>query len=352
MGKRRIRVLVVEDLLVVRKFLVRALNADPEIEVIGAVTDGQQAIDFVAQERPDVITMDIQMPRLDGFEATRRIMASHPVPIIIVSGSFASGEVVKTFRAMEVGAVAIVARPSGIGSPDEDASAAEFARTVKLMAGVKVVGRRAGVAPREPARDELARAPEVRLIAIGASTGGPQALRLVLSALGPSLAVPVLVVQHIAAGFSAGFAEWLADASGLPVSMAGDGDRPAAGRVYVGPDHHHLGVREDGRLLLSDAPPVFGLRPAVDFLFRSVAQVYGPRAAGVLLSGMGQDGAAALGELRAAGAVTYAQDEASCVVFGMPGAAVNLGAATHVLAPEAIGKHLALLSAQRGRVSS
>jgi two-component system chemotaxis response regulator CheB len=332
-------VLVAEDSPVLRDFLVNILSAEADIQVIATAVDGVQAVDAVARLKPDVVTMDIHMPRLNGFEATRRIMENHPVPIVIVSSTM-SDQVAATFRAIEVGALAFVPRPHGIGHQDYAASAGDLVQTVRLMAEVKVVRRwpkpamiRPRTAPVEP--PGAARGPGAKLVAIGASTGGPIALQTILAGLSPDFPAPLLVVQHISPGFVRGFVEWLGTSSSLPVHVARQGDRPQAGHVYLAPDGAHMGIGA-GTIQLDDGDPENGIRPAISYLFRSVARTFGANAAGVLLSGMGADGAAELKRLRDAGATTVAQNKESSVVHGMPGIAIGLGGATHVLGPDEI----------------
>lgn len=341
-----IRVLIVEDSAVVREFLSHVLSSDPEIEVVGAAQDGEEAVEFAKQKKPHVITMDIAMPKMDGFEATRRIMESFPTPIIIVSASSDAWEVEKTFRAMEAGAVAVLPKPRGRGRPGHDLQVQELIQTVKLMSEVKVVKRwpRRGETALRSRGTEIAIAPtaaRIETIAIGASTGGPVPIQTILSNLPADFPAAVLIVQHIASGFTPGFVEWLADSSRLPVRLARDGEQIENGRAYVAPDEHHMGVRSDRRIELSRDAPENGMRPSVSYLFRSVAKACGGTAVGVLLSGMGKDGAGELRLMRDAGAITFAQDEASTVVYGMPGEAARLGAVVHSLPPEQIAAALA-----------
>lgn len=347
-----IRVLVVEDSAVARELLAHILSSDPEIQIVGTARDGEEAVAAVAQKRPHVITMDSTMPKLNGFEATRRIMETHPTPIVIVSASWDPKEVATTFRALEAGALAVVPRPAGLGHPDYEAGAEEFLKTVKLMSEVKVVRRwpRLMKAPTSPliSKSEPLKTPgEIQVVAIGASTGGPLVLQTILSRLPGDFPAPVLVVQHIAAGFVQGFADWLAHAARLPVRLAAHGDLLQPGQVYIAPDGAHMGVGNGRSLRLSRDDPEGGLRPSVSHLFRSVAQHFGPRAVGVLLSGMGQDGAEALKLMKDQGAITLVQDEESSVVHGMPGMAIQLGAATHVLSPEGIAAALTSLTKKR-----
>lgn len=352
--KPMIKVLVVEDSPVVREFLVHILGADPAIEVIGTANDGEEALEAVARKRPDVITMDIHMPKLDGLEATRRIMETHPTPIVIVSGSTDPREVATTFRAIEAGAVAVLRRPAGIGHPDHEASTGELVRTVKLMSEVKVIRRwpRAGRKPQLPLAAAAPRAQaeaKAKLIAIGASTGGPPVLQTILAALPADFPVPILIVQHMASGFTQGFVQWLAQTSSLPMHLAAHDELVRPGHVYVAPDEFQMRVERGGRIALTPDAPENGLRPAVSCLFRSVAEVYGRDAVAGLLTGMGRDGAEELKRLREMGAVTFAQDKDSSVVHGMPGAAILLDAATFILPPAKIAAVLTNLAQKASR---
>ncbi|MEX1276960.1 MAG: chemotaxis-specific protein-glutamate methyltransferase CheB [Bacteroidota bacterium] len=344
-----IKILIVEDSPVVREFLIHILSSDPEISVIGAAHNGEEAVDAVRLKQPDLVTMDIHMPKMNGFDATRRIMETNPVPIVIVSGSSSSEEIATTFHALESGALAVVRRPAGIAHPDHETTARELIQTVKLMSEVKVVRRwrrtdRKTTTPVEPPPIEPQKsAGDIRLVALGASTGGPLAIQTILSLLRREFPVPLIIVQHMAAGFVHGFTEWLGQSSSLPVCVATNGEPLLPGHAYVAPDGYHTLVRGDLRIILRKDEPENGLRPAVAALFRSVAEAFGPAAIGVLLTGMGKDGAEQLRLMRDRGATTIAQSPESCIVFGMPGEAVRLGAATFVFSPEKIAEALATL---------
>ena len=342
-----IKVLVVEDSPVIREFLVHVLNSDPEIHVIGTAQNGQEAIETLRNKKPDIITMDIHMPGMDGYEATHRIMETQPVPIIIVSGSTSVAEVAMNFKAIEAGALAIMARPKGIGHPDYEATTKELIQTVKLMSEIKVVKRwprtKKKTPPPTPGVEVRKALQAIHVVAIGASTGGPIALQTILSGLPRDLSVPVLIVQHISAGFLGGFVRWLAQSSGFPVHIASEGEYLLPGHAYVAPEGFHMMVKNRNHIALSTAEPDNGLRPSVSYLLKSVAQVFGQNAIGVLLTGMGKDGAQELRLMKDKGAITIAQDKASSIVHGMPGEAIKMSAATYVLPPERIAALLTSL---------
>ncbi|MDD5299989.1 MAG: chemotaxis-specific protein-glutamate methyltransferase CheB [Gallionella sp.] len=349
-----IKVLIAEDSPVVREFLIYILGSDPDIRIVGTANNGEEALEAVKHCRPDVITMDIHMPKMDGLEATRRIMETCPTPIVVVSGSTDPHENTMTFRAMEAGALAVLRRPNGIGHPDYEGNAKELVQTVKLMAEVKVVRRwpqlrrEPAPPPVRPAAGETAKVPaKIKVIAIGASTGGPPVLQTILAMLPRDLPVPVLIVQHMASGFIASFVEWLAQSSGLPVHVATHGEYLVPGHAYVAPDEFQMKIEHGERIALTRDEPESGLRPAVSYLFRSLAEVYGNSAVAGLLTGMGRDGAEELRQLKEKGAVTFAQDKDSSVVHGMPGEAIRLDAVTYVLAPDKIAAVLADLARNR-----
>jgi two-component system chemotaxis response regulator CheB len=341
-----IRVLLVEDSATMRNHLRESLAADPELQVVGEAVDGGPAVELVRRLRPDVVTMDMMLPTMSGLVATEHIMADSPTPILVVSSADRQ-ELFSTYNALAAGAVDVLEKPRG------DASDADWGR--RLRAAVRMVSRirvithpRARLDARRRAAPPVVPAGPVggalRVIAVGASTGGPGALTELLRGLPPVFHPPVLCVQHIAASepFAVAFSDWLAGQTGRDVSYARDGTPVGAlgGRVILAPPDRHLLVR-DGVVRLSDDPPRHSCRPSVDVLFDSVAAEYGAAAAGCLLTGMGRDGAEGLLRMRHRGAVTFAQDEASCVVYGMPREAALLGAAAHVLPPTRIAARLA-----------
>jgi two-component system chemotaxis response regulator CheB len=340
-----IKVLIVDDSKVVQELLKHIFTYDPDIKVLGVANSGREAIELTRILKPDVITMDFHMPDINGSEATRIIMETLPTPIVIVSGSISTSDVTYSLSLLEDGALAVVLRPPGISHPDHFRSSREMIQTIKLMSEIKVVKvfprqRKVRLQMAEEKPAEIKRNSDFSLIAIGASTGGPLVLQKILSVLPSDLPVPVLIVQHIAAGFVKGFVEWLSTTSGIPLTIPSDGEILKAGVGYIAPDDFHMGIQNGHSIVLSALPPENGLRPSVDFLFRSVAAVSGGNAIGVLLTGMGKDGAAELKTMKATGSLTIAQDSESSIVFGMPGEAINIGAAEHILHMDKIGGFL------------
>lgn len=341
----KIRVLVVDDSALVRKLITEMLAADHEIEVVGAASDPFMARERIKQLNPDVITLDVEMPRMDGITFLENLMRLRPTPVVMVSSLTQRGADV-TLRALELGAVDFVPKPKIDVAGSLVSYADELITKVKVASKARVNAR--GSAPRalatvDPRRTADAVLPPMssrghvlrtteRIIAIGASTGGTEAIREVLSSLPPD-APAIVISQHIPAAFSKPFAERMNRMSPMAVCEAQDGQQILPGHVYIAPGDQHLLVVRDGaryRCRLSDGPPVNRHRPSVDVMFRSVAQNVGPNAIGVILTGMGEDGARGLKEMGEAGAPTIAQDEATSVVWGMPGTAVKLGAARYV----------------------
>lgn len=335
-----IKVLLADDSMVMRALLVHLLQRDPMLQVVAAVEDGQAALDFILEDgnRPDVVLMDIHMPRMDGFEATRRIMETRALPIVICTATANPKELQIAFRAMEAGAVACVEKPLSPEHPEFERHAVHLLQTLRLMSEVKVIRRwprlqgvpQSAGAPHRGGASSATAALNAPIVAIGASTGGPPVLQMILSQLPKDFAAPIVIVQHITPGFLAGLVDWLNQTTALDVLVAAHGMTLEPSRVYVAPDDFHLAVH-GRRTTLSREPPEGGVRPAVSRLFRSLIATAGPSTIGVLLTGMGKDGAVELRQLRDRGAWTIAQDRESSVVHGMPGEAIQLGGAAQVL---------------------
>jgi two-component system chemotaxis response regulator CheB len=352
-----IRVLVADDSMTVRKRLVEALSTDPALEVIAEAADGRTAAELCQRLRPDVMTMDVMMPVMDGVTATEYIMAHCPTPILVVSSSTNRGQVVQTFNALAAGAIDVLDKPAG--SEPEGAWERELVGAVKMVSRIRPITRPSvrgrpralraaasitdGVAFPKIVRDEAA------IIAIGASTGGPSAIAKILSQIPSDFPLSILLVIHVAPEFAEGLVQWIAKLAKIPVRVAVDGEplpRPGRGNVIMARSDRHLIVGE-GRLHLTDSPQRHSCRPSIDVLFESVAREFGPRAIACLLTGMGKDGAIGLLAVRQSGGQTMAQDEASSTVFGMPREAIVLDAA-QVVAPLAnVAGTLCLMARRR-----
>jgi two-component system chemotaxis response regulator CheB len=328
-----IDVLVVDDSPLMRRIITSLLEGDPRIRVVSTAADGYEAIEKVAAIRPDVVTLDIEMPQLNGLQALQHIMAHTPTPVVMLSGV---KDATAAVQALEMGAVEFVAKPSGTLSIDLYKVRDELISKVKLATLVHLDRATVQPVPRVPpgGPPRISATGHVWTLAIGASTGGPRALDHILRALPADLPASVLIVQHMPAGFTASFARRLDQHSPLHVQEASDAQRVVAGSAYIAPgglhmavvcENHHLVVR------LQDSPPVNSVRPSADVLMASVARVCGPRSIGVVLTGMGADGAAGLAHIRAADGVTLAQDRESSMIFGMPRVAIERDVVDEVL---------------------
>lgn len=361
---RIIRVLIVEDSRVNQLLLKGILADDPCFEIVGIANNGAEAVDLVSMYKPDVVSMDIYMPEMDGVEATRRIMQSTPVPIVIISSFYNASEVKMSFSILEAGALTILPRPNGPGHAQYLQTARNYRNTLKMMADVKIkplarVGQAIPKAVKPvtpiqiPGSPAMGQSPAIhsdpsgstisatfKIIAIGASAGGPQVIQEILKEIPSSLPVPVLIVQHIDANFAEGYCDWLAINSNLPVRIAKNGEKMEPGHVYLPPGDHHLGLISPGIIAVSKAPPEKSLRPSVSVLFNDVLKVYGKNSIAIILSGMGTDGAAGLKLLHDCGAYTIAQDAKSSLVHGMPGEAIRIGGASTVLGADEIVKEI------------
>jgi two-component system chemotaxis response regulator CheB len=345
-----VRVLVVDDSALMRKLIPQALERDPCLQVVATAMDGAFALEKIPEMKPDVITLDLEMPRMDGTETLREIMRRHPLPVVVVSAHSTQGAAA-TFKALAMGAIDFVAKPGDAGSHLDRI-------TAELIAKVKVAAQSAAPQPRpellfpaqRPAklagRRKLA---ATRVVAIGISTGGPNALQYVLSQLPADFPGAILVVQHMPEGFTEMFARRLDECCAVEVKEACSGDLLLAGRVLICPGNRHMRVRRmplGEVVVLSDEERVNGHRPSVEVLFHSVAQELGARAIALLMTGMGEDGAEAMGAVKAVGGLTVAQSAESCVVYGMPRAAVERGHVMRIVPLDALAHTLAAHCAQ------
>lgn len=346
-----LKIVVVDDSAIFRKLLVHLLEMDQGFKVSGTATNGTEAIELIRKVRPDVVLMDINMPGMDGFETTTEIMCTTPTPVIIISGDYNPAEVAKTFRALEVGAVDIMPKPPGPAHPDFQTEMNRMITRIRLMAEVKVIRRAALPRKKEspvpyitPSRNNLTAVPLIKsepaIVGIGASAGGPVIIQQILKGLPPRFSIPIAIVQHIEPAFTEGFAQWLEQTTGRKITIATDGMKLSNGMIVLPPADRHLGFRLQNVLEVSPAPPERGLRPSVNHLFESLSVVYGSSALGIILTGMGADGASGLKKMLNNGAITIAQDFASSMIHGMPGEAIKAEAARYIFSPEQIINYL------------
>jgi two-component system chemotaxis response regulator CheB len=407
MAKDKIGVLIAEDSEGLLQLLVRTFERDSRLEVRGVARNGEEAVEKALMLKPDVISMDLNMPKMDGVEAIRQIMATCPTPIVVVT---AISESEKSFEAIRAGALEVVAKPQSINTPEGAKGLAFIVETLKIMADVRVLTRKpiantpppsggplitntpsksfktppnlsAGSPPlisttpsalfknpplapaagplitntpsasfKTPPINQFRENPVTpRIVAIASSTGGPPALNQVLKKISKEFPVPILIVQHITVGFGQGLVEWLNTTLQIKVVEATDGDTPMPHHIYIAPDNFHLMVDAGGKMRLSRGLPIKGHRPSANLLFESVGQHYGPTALGIILTGMGDDGTEGLKVFKKERGYCIAQDEASCVVFGMPKAAIDAGLADQIMNLEEIGNYLQKLANKAGR---
>jgi two-component system, chemotaxis family, protein-glutamate methylesterase/glutaminase len=337
----KLRVLVVDDTLTSRQLLVHILNHSGDMEVVGEAGNGEQAVHMAQTIEADLLLMDVVMPRMDGLEATRRIMQSKPLPIVLVSASMDSEETKLAFQAIEAGALSFLPKPRSL----DPVHIHQIRTTVRALAGVKVIHHY----QRKPAQNNPTRrqnrdkdaAPQI--VAIASSTGGPAALAKILQGLPFDFPLPIVIVQHISPDFTGSLVSWLQGNTVLKVKQADAGEYPKAGFVYVAPSNVHLTIQRNGQFAYQTQQGMWRYMPSCDVLFYSVAECYGQRAIGLILTGMGDDGADGLGAMYETGAVTFAQGEASCVVYGMPKEAAARGAVQEILELNEIAEALTSL---------
>ncbi|GAB4205090.1 MAG: chemotaxis-specific protein-glutamate methyltransferase CheB [Roseiflexaceae bacterium] len=390
-----IKVVIVDDSALMRRVVTELLEQDSGIQVIGTASNGREAITLVEATRPDLVIMDVRMPVMDGLEATEHLMAYCPTPILVLTASLARYDIDITFKMLGAGALEVIEKPSGVDARTLERAGHELRRRVKILARVRVVthirGRRRQIEGQtEPAARPVAPTPlpastqpsarpdniytpppmpqpglrrmrrgplippdpvNFPVIVIGASTGGPRVVFQILSALPNDLPAAVLVVQHIAAGFSGGMVEWLATGSTLPIKLAEEGGVIHAGEVLVAPDQRDLLISRTGTIQFTTSQLLIQ-RPAIDVTMQAAAEVFGPRVIGVLLTGMGRDGAYGMLTIKRGGGYTIAQDEATCTIFGMPRAAIELDAAQEVLPQQQIAARLVELVYTRQQVKN
>ena len=340
-----IKVIIAEPSDQIRQYLHSIIDAHKDFEVAGTAKNGEEAVNMVLLKNPDIVAMDIHMPLMDGYEATKKIMGKCPLPIIIMSSDRDPNQIEDTFRALQGGAIAKVKKPEGPFMQDSDLWIEQFFTILKLTSEIRVM-KRSYKDDRDRASSMISKGRiegitlPIQVVAIGASTGGPPIIRTILYNMSKKFPAPLLIVQHITAGYIEGMVKWLSKEISFPVKLAEHGEFAQKGHVYFAPDDFHMGITSKGEISLKKSLRENGLRPSIAYLFRSVASAYGHSAIGILLSGMGKDGAVELKRMRDNGCLTIAQDKASSVVYGMPAEAIKLRAADKILNPEQIAAFL------------
>ena len=325
--EKKIKVLVVDDSIICRELLSEILGKDPGIELVGIAGDGKEAVDKTKALKPDLITMDLKMPVMDGIEATQRIMADNPTPILILTAHPFQSGVNMTFKAIEAGALDLVIKPELANQSEIAKMEEELRKLIRFLSKVTVVPRLEGK-EREKKKDgpgEEVDAKGIEVVAFASSAGGPGALHAILKKLPEGFPAAILIVQHIAEGFTQDFASWLDSECDIPVKLAEDGDEILPGRGIVAPAGEHMRVMSGGIVKLIKGLPIGGYRPSANVLFSSVARNYGRLGAGVMLTGMGNDGVAGFEDIKKHGGFTIVQDEGSSIVYGMPKEAIDKG---------------------------
>ncbi|MDI6735430.1 MAG: chemotaxis response regulator protein-glutamate methylesterase [bacterium] len=342
--KETIKVLIVDDSAVIRDAILNTLESEEGIKVIGTATNGKEAIDLIPELKPDIITMDIVMPIMDGLTATEHIMAYHPTPILVIT-SLLPQDMKIAFKALNAGAVDVVERPtiSELSKPTSKIRK-QLIDKVKLFANIKVITHLGGRLPKKedvrPVRQVGPVGHSFKIVSIASSTGGPKTVRKILAKLPKDFSMPVVIVQHISAGFTKGLVDWWNNECAIEIKEGKDGEKLCPGVVYVAPSYVHMLVTREEKIKLEDTPPVGGHKPAGNVLLSSVAKVYGQSAIGIILTGMGDDGAMGIKAIKEAGGWTIAEDEASCAIFGMPKVAIEMGVIDKVLSLDAISDEL------------
>ncbi len=349
----KISVLVVDDSAVSRQFMAYLIESDPALQVIGMAEDGEKGLKFLEEsiQKPDVIIMDIVMPKMNGFETTRKIMSTTPLPIIIVSSVYSSQEVELCYQALSAGAIAVLEKPVGIQDPRYAEMGHAIIQAIKSLARFKPKAitaseRTVDLSSKKPFLTIPPAKPKnvkIDMIGIGASLGGPKAIKTILSALPATFPVPIIVIQQISVGFTQGLVSWLAQACALKVKLASLGEVIHAGTIYIAPDNYHLEITTGNVIKLSSSPPENGCRPSIDRLFLSMALQLPSRGVGILLSGRGNDGIDGLAAIKKNGGMTIVQNEETSVLFDKQQKAIQAEAVVKILPLEQIAHFLETL---------
>lgn len=343
----KIRVLLVDDSQVALTILKRLISSSPDMEVVGVASRAEEALSLIPQLDPNVICTDFRMPGMDGLAFIKEVMEKHPRPVLVISVSVQKGQETNIFQLLEAGALDVLPKPRAGDEAGFERAKDDLISKIRILSGVHVFRRRK-VTPAPDGLINEARPGAVRMVCIGASTGGPMAFHDILKALPENFPAPLVCVQHIGEGFMDGLVEWLASLTSLKVKTAEPGGFPEKGTAYFPPEGKHIEFDTAGRFVTNPEPPFNGHRPSIDIMFKSVARHYGASSIGVLLTGMGQDGADGLLDIHKAGGITIAQDEATSLVFGMPKRAIEKGAARCVLPLDRMAEALVRLVAAPG----
>jgi len=349
--KDKIKVLIVEDSLVVRELLKHIVGSDDRFEIMAAVDSAEHCLRILETEAPDVISLDIRLPGMNGLDATLQIMTKRPTPIVVVAAQVDDDELNIAMNALRAGALSVVEKPVGVTNVAFEAMAAKLCTQLAIMSQVKVVRQGIDRGLRFGTQEEATRPPDpsirYSMLGVVASTGGPQALVQMFNGLGPNFRLPILLVQHITSSFLEGFVSWLSGTTPFQARIAQEDELPVPGRIYVAPIDHHLALIH-GRLALLNSAPVCNQKPSGTVLFDSLAREVGRQGIGVVLTGMGADGSEGLRKMHDTGAYTIAEDASTCVVFGMPAAAAKLGAVREMLPLPDIAPRLKNLAVGEG----
>lgn len=340
--KETVRVLIVDDSAVIRDAILNTLESEEGIKVIGTASNGKEAIDLIPELKPDIVTMDIVMPIMDGLTATEHIMAYNPTPILVIT-SLLPQDMKIAFKALNAGALDVIERPtiSELSKPTSKIRK-QLIDKVRLFANVRVITHLVGRLPKKEKESSVGQVGHIhfKIVAIASSTGGPKTVRKILAKLPKDFPLPIVLVQHISAGFTKGLVDWWNNECAIEIREGKDGEKLCPGVVYVAPSYVHMLVSKDEKIKLEDTPPVGGHKPAGNVLLSSVAQVYGQSAIGIILTGMGDDGALGIKAIKGAGGFTIAEDEESCAIFGMPKVAIEMGVVDKVLSLDAIADEI------------